>query len=214
LAQRAALPTNDEAAMIDSRDITGLVLAGGRGSRMDGADKGLQTYLGTPLVSHAVGRLARQVGHLMISANRNLDAYRALGVPVWPDATADYGGPLAGFLSGLAHCTTPYLATVPCDTPFLPADLIARLAAGLEGDDDAAIAMAATREDGALRPQPVFCLMRTTVRDSLLAFTAGGGRKIDAWTAALKRVVVEFGDGRAFVNVNTQAELEQLQRLD
>ena len=112
---------------IDSSQITGLVLAGGRGSRMGGVDKGLQIYRGMPLAMHAVLRLSPQVGHVMVNANRNLGAYESMGVPVWPDALPDPSGPLAGFLSGLEHCETPYLVTVPCDSPFFPDDLVSRL---------------------------------------------------------------------------------------
>ncbi len=199
------------AAMIDRTHITGLVLAGGRGSRMGGVDKGLQAHLGMPLAMHALLRLAPQVGETMINANRNLGAYESMGAPVWPDALPDYPGPLAGFLAGLEHCATPYLATVPCDSPLFPEDLIDRLAARLEADD-AEIAIAATREDGELRLQPVFCLMQVTVIESLLDFTASGRRKIDAWTATLRQVAVEFDDPHAFVNANTLAELRDLQR--
>lgn len=195
--------------MIDTRHITGLVLAGGRGSRMGGVDKGLQTYRGMPLAMHALLRLGPQVGELMVNANRNLAAYESLGAPVWPDALADYPGPLAGFLAGLERCTTPFLATVPCDSPHFPADLVARLATGLEAND-AELAMAATREAGELRLQPVFCLMRTSVMESLLSFTTSGRRKIDAWTATLRTVTVPFDDARAFANANTVDELRQL----
>jgi molybdopterin-guanine dinucleotide biosynthesis protein A len=178
---------------------------------MGGVDKGLQPHLGMPLALHALLRLAPQVGETMINANRNLGAYESLGAPVWPDALPDYPGPLAGFLAGLEHCATPYLATVPCDSPLFPEDLVARLGARLDRDD-AEIAMAATREDGELRLQPVFCLMRATVVESLVRFTASGRRKIDAWTATLRQVAVEFDDARAFVNANTLAELQQLQK--
>jgi molybdenum cofactor guanylyltransferase len=196
--------------MIDTSQITGLVLAGGRGSRMGGVDKGLQPHLGMPLALHALLRLAPQVGELMINANRNLAAYESMGAPVWPDALPDQPGPLAGFLAGLERCTTPFLATVPCDSPRFPADLVARLAERLEADD-AELAMAATHEGGELRLQPVFCLMRATVMESLVRFTTSGQRKIDAWTATLRSVAVAFDDAGAFVNANTLAELRQLQ---
>jgi molybdopterin-guanine dinucleotide biosynthesis protein A len=202
---------HDDAPMIDTSHITGLILAGGRGSRMGGVDKGLQAHLGMPLAMHALLRLAPQVGEVMINANRNLGAYESMGAPVWPDVLPDYPGPLAGFLTGLEHCATPYLATVPCDSPLFPTDLVARLAARLDAED-AEIAMAATREDGELRLQPVFCLMRATVMESLVRFTTGGRRKIDAWTATLRQVAVEFDDAQAFVNANTLAELRQLQQ--
>ena len=197
--------------MIDRDDITGLVLAGGRGSRMGGVDKGLQAHLGMPLAMHALLRLSPQVGEVIINANRNLAAYESMGAPVWPDALPDYPGPLAGFLAGLEHCATPYLATVPCDSPHFPADLVARLAERLDADA-AEIAIAATREDGELRLQPVFCLMNATVVESLIRFTGTGQRKIDAWTATLRHVAVEFDDARAFINANTVAELRGLQR--
>jgi molybdopterin-guanine dinucleotide biosynthesis protein A len=197
--------------MIDTSHITGLVLAGGRGSRMGGVDKGLQTYRGMPLAMHALLRLGPQVGELMVNANRNLGAYESLGAPVWPDALPDYPGPLAGFLAGLERSMTPFLATVPCDSPHFPEDLVARLAAGLEADD-AELAMAGTREDGELRLQPVFCLMRTSVMESLVRFTTSGRRKIDAWTATLRTVTVPFDDARAFANANTVDELRQLEQ--
>ncbi len=195
---------------IPPEDITGLVLAGGRGSRMGGIDKGLQNHLGLPLAMHAVLRLGPQVGHLMINANRNLGAYDAMGVPVWPDALADYPGPLAGFLAGLEHCETPYLVTVPCDTPNFPADLVARLAAALVAEE-AQIAMAATLEDSQLQVQPVFCLLQAGLIESLVAFTHGGQRKIDRWTRQHRCATVVFDDADAFFNANTLEELQRLQ---
>ncbi len=201
--------------MIPTEHITGLILAGGRGSRMGGIDKGLQNHLGIPLALHAMLRLAPQVGHVMINANRNLGAYDSFGVPVWPDAIADYPGPLAGFLAGLEHCETPYLVTVPCDTPNFPTDLVARLAAALIAHD-ARIAMAATRAlagdpDGSVQVQPVFCLMESSLMESLVAFTHSGQRKIDRWTALHRCATVVFDDESAFANANTLQELQQLQ---
>jgi molybdopterin-guanine dinucleotide biosynthesis protein A len=196
--------------MIDKQDITGLILAGGRGSRMGGVDKGLQNHAGAPLAMHALMRLAPQVGQVMINANRNLGAYEAFGVPVWPDATSDYAGPLSGFLAGLEHCETPYLVTVPCDSPLFPDDLVQRLAAAL-AEHDAEIAMAATTEGDALQVQPVFCLMKTELLESLMRFTQSGQRKIDKWTAQHRCIDVAVDDARAFANANTPAELRQLQ---
>jgi molybdopterin-guanine dinucleotide biosynthesis protein A len=198
--------------MIDKQDITGLILAGGRGSRMGGVDKGLQNHHGMPLAMHALLRLAPQVGQILINANRNLGAYESMGVPVWPDTLADYAGPLAGFLTGLERCETRYLVTVPCDSPLFPSDLVARLAQALEADD-AEIAMAATRDDdGALQVQPVFCLMKTELIESLVRFTQGGQRKIDKWTALHRCVEVPFDDALAFANANTPDELKALQQ--
>ncbi len=199
---------------ISPDDITGLVLAGGRGSRMGGVDKGLQNHLGMPLALHALMRLTPQVGHLMINANRNLGAYDSMGVPVWPDAGvggAEYSGPLAGFLAGLEHCETPYLVTVPCDTPNFPIDLVARLSAALVAEE-AQIAIAATLEEGQLQPQPVFCLMAATLIESLVVFTQSGQRKIDRWTGAQRCATVVFDDAAAFANANTPDELQRLQR--
>ena len=195
-------------------DITGLVLAGGRGSRMGGVDKGLQLHHGMPLAQHALQRLAEQVGPLMINANRNLDAYAeigaAMGAPVCTDVLPDYAGPLAGFLAGLERCSTPYLVTVPCDSPLFPADLVERLAQALS-EADAEIAMAATLEDSVTQVQPVFCLMKAGLKASLAAFTASGQRKIDRWTAQHRCIEVTFNDPRAFFNANTPDELQQLQ---
>ncbi|HUG25144.1 molybdenum cofactor guanylyltransferase MobA [Piscinibacter sp.] len=197
--------------MIAKDDITGLILAGGRGSRMGGVDKGLQNHRGMPLAMHALMRLAPQVGHVMINANRNLGAYEAFGVPVWPDALPDYPGPLAGFLSGLEQCETGHLVTVPCDTPDFPEDLVDRLAAALVAED-AEIAMAATRSESGIQVQPVFCLMKAAVMESLVRFTQSGQRKIDRWTAQHRCVEVLFDDEQAFFNANTPDELRQLQR--
>ncbi|MEY4413640.1 MAG: molybdenum cofactor guanylyltransferase MobA [Pseudomonadota bacterium] len=208
------------------QDLTGLILAGGRGSRMGGVDKGLQPHRGQPLAWHALQRLRPQVGALMINANRNLDRYAALGEPVWPDVLPDQPGPLAGFLAGLAHCTTPWLLTVPCDTPFFPQDLAARLIAAVQAEG-AELAIAATRElpdEGAraagrrpeadgrvLQPQPVFCLLPLTLRDSLTDFVASGRRSIDRWTAQHRCATVVFDDAAAFANANTPEELARLQ---
>lgn len=204
---------------IDGAEITGIILAGGRGSRMGGADKGLQNFNGVPLALHTLLRLAPQVGEVMINANRNLSAYESFGVPVWPDAAGlgEYSGPLAGFLTGLERCETPYLLTVPCDTPLFSLDLVERLAQALEREDADIAVVAAPEEDGQLRPQPVFCLLRTRLLESLMLFTTSGGRKIDAWTAQHKTVLVPFNlpgdDARAFFNANTLAELHQLEAL-
>jgi molybdenum cofactor guanylyltransferase len=208
-------PASITSASITPADITGLILAGGRGSRMGGVDKGLQNFNGLPLAQHTLMRLQPQVGSVMINANRNLATYAAFGADVWPDSLADYAGPLAGFLAGLARCKTPYMLTAPCDTPLFATNLVARLATALR-HADADIAMAAAREeDGQLRTQPVFCLLRTHLMDSLLAFTSAGGRKIDAWTAQHATVIVPFdlpGDApNAFFNANTLAELHSLE---
>ncbi len=207
--------------MINLNDITGLILAGGRGTRMGGADKGLQSFNGLPLALHILRRLQMGgVENIWINANRNLAAYESFGVPVWPDGLADYAGPLAGFLTGLERCETPYLMTVPCDTPQLPLDLAPRLAQALQSSN-ADIAMVSAPEVGQdaqvqIRAQPVFCLLRVELLESLIKFTHDGGRKTDAWTARQKMVLVPFDqpgdDPQAFFNVNTLAQLHQLER--
>ena len=201
--------------------ITGLILAGGRGARMGGIDKGLQNFNGTPLTLHTLMRLQMQEGaplsDIMIVANRNLSAYESFGVQVWPDSTDGFAGPLAGFLTGLERCETSLLLTAPCDSPLFPFDLAQRLTDALNAED-AEIAVAAAREeDGNLRPQPVFTLMRTSLLESLVKFMQAGGRKIDAWTAQHKTVVVAFDgpevDPHAFFNANTLEELHRLEKL-
>jgi molybdenum cofactor guanylyltransferase len=203
---------------VDKSQITGIVLAGGRGSRMGGVDKGLQLYNGTALAKHAMEHLQSQVGHLLINANRNLDIYQAWGSQVSADVLideiTDFAGPLAGFLVGLQHCTTPYLITVPCDTPRFPSDLVNRLADALY-QQDADIAMVSSPdEEGVLRHQPVFCLMKRELVESLKMFTDAGGRKIGAWAVQHKLARVSFNevddDPKAFYNANTLEDLQQL----
>jgi molybdopterin-guanine dinucleotide biosynthesis protein A len=198
--------------VIAPQDITGLVLAGGRGSRMGGVDKGLQNHRGMPLALHALLRLQPQVGALMINANRNLGAYESMGAPVWPDPVEGFVGPLAGMLAGLERCESPWLLTVPCDTPDFPTDLAQRLARAA-GEQDLDIAYAVTvGADGREQPHPVFCLLKSDLLESLIAYLHGGGRKIDTWFAQHPAIAVRFDDERAFFNANTAAELAQLQR--
>ena len=189
---------------------------------MGGADKGLQSFNGMPLALHAMTRLQMggSVGTIMINANRNLAAYESFGAQVWPDVLADYAGPLAGFLTGLERCETPYLVTVPCDTPLLPLDLVPRLSEALL-TAEADIAMAAAPEIGldgssSIRAQPVFCLLRVSLLESLVSFTHQGGRKIDAWTGQHKTALAVFDrpgdDPQAFFNTNTLGELHALER--
>ena len=215
------MSNNDISAPLHIEAITAVILAGGRGSRMGGVDKGLQNFNGVPLALHALLRLGPQVGEVMINANRNLGAYESFGVPVWPDNSTlgDYAGPLAGFMTGLERCETPYMLTVPCDTPLFPGDLVSRMAEAFV-EQDADFAMVSAGEENAkdeieFRPQPVFCLMRTGMLESLTRFTKSGGRKIDNWTALYKTVLVPFNrpgdDPKAFFNANTLAELHLLE---
>lgn len=203
-------------------DITGLVLAGGRGSRMGGVDKGLQNFQGQPLALRAMQRLAPQVGPLLINANRSLTDYETFGMAVVSDApeSGEFAGPLAGLLAGLTHCKTPWLLTVPCDTPFFPQDLADRLASAIVSDqaDLAVAAIWQTDENGEKRQrmQPVFCLLATRLAPSLKTFLNSGGRKVGAWLAQHKKVQVVFDaphdDPQAFFNVNTLDELHRLEQ--
>lgn len=200
--------------------ITGLILAGGKGARMGGIDKGLQNFNGTPLTLHALMRLQMQEGsplsEIMIVANRNLSAYESLGVQVWPDSTDGFAGPLAGFLTGMERCESELLLTVPCDSPLFPLDLVQKLQDALEQENADIAVAAAKEEDGKVRPQPVFCLMRTRLLESLVKFMQSGGRKIDAWTSQHACVLVPFdapnADPRAFFNANTLEELHRLEQ--
>jgi molybdopterin-guanine dinucleotide biosynthesis protein A len=191
------------APRIAAAEVTGIVLAGGLGRRMGGVDKGLVELDGKPMVAHAIARLAPQVGALVVNANQNVDRYAALGYPVVSDAVAGFAGPLAGLHAGLGHTTTPFAVTVPCDSPYLPADLVERLGEGLIGAG-AQLAVAKTFD----QPHPVFALVRTDVLPHLSAFLESGGRKIDAWYATLATVEVMFDDcADAFRNINTREEL-------
>ena len=182
--------------------VTGIVLAGGKGMRMGGVDKGLQPLRGKPMVAWSIARLKPQVEEIVINANQNLEIYRAFGYPVVADEIGGFAGPLAGLHAGLNAAAHPLVVTVPCDSPFLPADLVSRLSASLK-DRDLAVAKTGSQ------PHPVFALMKREVRQSLEAFLASGGRKIDAWYAALKVVEVGFDDeADAFRNINTIEELK------
>ena len=187
-----------------SAAITGLILAGGKGSRMGGVDKGLQGFRGKRLVDHVYERFAPQVGGIIINANQNQEEYKTFGVRVVSDAIGGFAGPLAGFHAGLSISKRPFLASVPCDSPFLPTDLVERLYKRLD-EAGAELAVAKTGE----QPHPVFSLMRRTVLDHLNDFLKGGGRKIDAWYATLSAVEVAFDDEpEAFSNINTREELQ------
>jgi len=181
--------------------VSGIVLAGGKGSRMGGVDKGLQPLRGKPMVAWAIARLKPQVDEIVINANQNLEVYGALGYRVVPDEIGGFAGPLAGLHASLKAAAHPLVVTVPCDSPFLPHDLVSRLNEHLTGKD---LAVAKTGD----QPHPVFALVRRSVAANLEAFLSGGGRKIDAWYASLKTVEVNFDDeADAFRNINTPEEL-------
>lgn len=189
-------------------DITGVLLAGGQGSRMGGIDKGLMMLGGRSMAAHALARLQPQVAEVLINANRNLEQWAAFGFPVFEDEITGYAGPLAGLHAALKRASHPLVLTVPCDSPFLPADLAARLLAGLRRDN-AQLAVARTFDQA----HPVFCLCQRKLADHLEAFLAAGGRKIDRWYASLRVSEVAFDDVEAaFRNINTEAELDVVAR--
>lgn len=199
--------STDSSRTAGAADVTGILLAGGRARRMGGTDKGLIELGGRPLAAHALERLAPQVGRVLINANRNAEAYAALGAPVAPDTLAGYLGPLAGLLAGIEAAATDWVVTAPCDSPFVPTDLVARLeAARARAGADMAVA-----HDGE-RQQPVFMLAPVALAPDLRAWLAGGGRKIDQWLARHRVADADFRDvPEAFRNVNTPAERDAVE---
>jgi molybdopterin-guanine dinucleotide biosynthesis protein A len=197
-------------------NLTGLVLAGGRGTRMGGVDKGLQLLHGEALALHVMKRLAPQTGSLLISANRHPEVYAALGSPfgasVVADSVADFPGPLAGLLAGLRAARTPFVVSAPCDSPGLPADLAARLADALDAQHADIATVTTVDTHGKTSIHPVFALLRTSLADDLSAFLQAGERKVRAWYARHKTVEVAFPDERAFYNINSLQELADLER--
>jgi len=195
-------------ATLPRRDITGVVLAGGRARRMGGEDKGLVRIDGRPMIEHVIRALGPQVGPLLINANRNPDAYRRFGYPVIPDSMGDFYGPLAGMASALQVMATPYLLTVPCDSPLLPDNLAKTLYGALQTRQ----AELSVAHDG-VRMQPVFALLRRHLLPDLLTYLAAGGRRIDTWYLRHRLVSVAFPERTdAFFNVNTHRERRLLER--
>lgn len=183
--------------------ITGVILAGGLGRRMGGVDKGLQLLNDKPMVQWVLERFAPQVDEVLINANQNAEQYGAFACPVVPDQIPDFAGPLAGLHAALSKAAHPLVATVPCDSPFLPPDLVSRLKKALEADG-ADLAVARTFAQA----HPVFCLCRREVLPHLTAFLEAGGRKVDRWYETLRVSQVAFDDeAEAFSNINTRDDL-------
>lgn len=184
--------------------ITGVILAGGLGRRMGGVDKGLQMLDGRPLVHHVAERLVPQVGQVMINANRSQAQYASLGYPIFSDLVPDFAGPLAGLHAALSQAQSELVVTTPCDSPYLPLDLVSRLHAALLAQrSDVAIA----RSGG--RVHPVFCLCRTALCNNLHGFLESGGRKVMDWCAKQGAIEVDFDDQpESFRNFNTLADLQ------
>ncbi|OZI21499.1 molybdenum cofactor guanylyltransferase [Bordetella genomosp. 9] len=191
--------------MIEAAHIAGLILAGGRGSRMGDMDKGCALLRGRPMVEHVAARLAPQVGALLISANRNLDRYAEYGKVVADDpAHGQWQGPLAGVAAGLVASRCPWIATAPCDVPFLPVDMVARLRQALQAHGGPRLAVACS----AGRRQPVCMLLSRELLPDLLRYLAEGGRKVETWQSRVGCVEVPFDDQpHAFLNVNTERDL-------
>lgn len=186
--------------------VSAIILAGGRATRMGGADKGLVTFCQKPLVSHIIERLAPQADEILINANREIESYKTLGYLVLQDEIADFAGPLAGMQLGLKHAAHEYVLTAPCDTPLLPLDLAERMLTTLI-HSNADIAVAISNGD----THPVFCLCKKTVLPSLNNYLQNGGRKVSEWQQSLKYVYVDFSDcNGAFANLNTAEDLSAL----
>ncbi|HEV2009040.1 MAG TPA: molybdenum cofactor guanylyltransferase MobA [Burkholderiales bacterium] len=193
---------------LETPKITGVILAGGQGRRMGGVDKGLRELRGKPMVGWVLERFAPQVDEIIINANQNRDTYARFGHRVIADEISGYAGPLAGLQCALNAAHHPLIATVPCDSPFLPADLVARLHSALQAQQSQ-LAVARTGD----QPHPVFCLCRRDVLPHLTKFLASGGRKIDAWYATLSVTEVAFDDQpQAFSNINTPEELQAFEK--
>ncbi|MCG6896168.1 MAG: molybdenum cofactor guanylyltransferase [Thiocapsa sp.] len=195
-------------APIPGSAVTGVILAGGRGRRMGGLDKGLIGFAGRPLVQWVIDSLAPQVGSIMISANRNRDVYARYGLEVVSDPEPSYKGPLAGVLSAMRAARTDWILTVPCDGPFLPGDLLTRLTKAMS-TGDAEMAVAATGG----RIQPVYSLQPVTLSSELAAFIAEGSYRAAQWIGRHRCALADFShQQQGFANVNSHEDLERLAR--
>jgi len=194
----------------NKENITAVILAGGRGRRLGGQDKGLLGLNGKPLIEHILDAITPQVKTVIINANRNLQAYAEYGYPVVSDDMLDYQGPLAGFAAALSACNTDYIMTLPCDGPSVPADLAVRLSKALI-DNEAELAVA---HDGQ-RMQPVYALIPRSLLGSLQTFLDAGDSKIDLWYAQHKVALADFSDDmESFFNINTEKDHHQAGELE
>ncbi len=178
--------------------VTAIILAGGRGTRMGGADKGLVTYQGTRMIDHVLTRISPQVNKVILNANRNLDIYQTLGYPVFTDASPHFDGPLAGMQAGLHHAETDWIVSAPCDSPLLPLDLVQRLGAAIVKEKNL---MAIARSCSG--SHPVFCLMHRSLLASLTSFLDSGQRKVSTWQMQHQPTYVFFEEEQAFTNINS-----------
>ena len=196
----------NEITTSQTANITALVLAGGKGSRLEGQDKGLVPVNNRPLVTYVMDRVAPQVGQLIISANRNLPTYAILGYETVSDSfqPGEYAGPLAGILAGLEACKTGLILTIPCDTPNLPSDLAERMLALMQEKQVDMV----TVHDGE-RLQPIIMLMKTSIKEGLGQWLAEGNRAVRAWLETQNRAVLQDSNPEAYINLNTEADFQQ-----
>ena len=189
------MPTN-------TQNITTVILAGGKGSRLGGVDKGLQKLKNVPLVQHVINRIQPQVSRIIISANRNINVYAEFGFPVYEDDISDFAGPLAGILKALQHCDTDWLLVVPADSPFIPSDLALRLNQNIQNNK------LAMPHDGKYL-QPTFALIHKSLESDLKSYIEKGERKARVWMQQQPHTIVDFSDqANAFININTEDELK------
>ncbi len=195
---------------IATEDITAVILAGGRGRRMGGEDKGLVEFNGQPLVERVIEAVRPWVGKVIINANRNLDRYRSYADTVICDQLADYQGPLAGFAAAMAAANTPNIITLPCDSPQLPDDYVTRMCQAFESQQGELC----VAHDGR-RLQPVHALLPVSLLPSLMSFLAGGDRKIDLWYGHHRMAIADFSQcASAFLNINTPVDQRKLEAGD
>lgn len=188
----------------DTTDITGIILAGGRARRMQGQDKGLLPYRGQPLIRQVCDRLRPQVARLCLNANRHLQEYRHLGYPVFADTWPDYHGPLAGFYSALQHCGGDWLVIVPCDTPNLPTDLVARLCATATREQVPLVSVS----DGQ-RLHGTLCLLHRSCETALLSWYQQGKHQVQAWIRSQPHALVDYSDQpQSLYNINVPLQLD------
>ncbi len=190
-----------------TNDITGVILAGGKARRMDGVDKGLIPLQGKPMVEYIISALRPQVGNIIINANRSPEQYGAYGLPVVADMLGGYFGPLVGMATGMHSTDKPFIVTAPCDSPFIPDNLVDTLCRALhDGQADISVA-----HDGE-RMQPVFALLRCSLLPSLLSYLDEGGRKIDSWYGQHRLALADFSDSPdTFLNLNTPQDQSVLE---
>lgn len=192
---------------VEPQQITAVILAGGKGRRLQGNDKGLVVFQHKPMIEHILEIIAPQVASIVINANRNQDKYQSYGYPVISDELSDFQGPLAGFSTAMAEVASPYILTLPCDGPFLSASYVSQLCNALN-DSDAELAIA---HDGE-RMQPVHALIPVSLKASLDSFLQSGDRKIDRWYAQHTYALADFSDTpEIFNNINTKEQLDTMQ---